>query len=184
MSSSPPLHVEPQLSVSAPSPEPLRAPPARLFTLGQILVASLLSTALAGAILYGLNERRLGRPRAMWLPIGLGVVAMVLVVTLSFVVDGDQHHLTWIGHALGFGMWDIAKRQQGVAIEAHLASGGRRGSIGGVIAAIFGTAAIVIAMAVGAYLLSNPFGEQLKLGDSSVYYTKGVTVEQARKVGR
>jgi hypothetical protein len=181
MSQDAPLHVDPQLSV--PAPEPQRPAPSRLFTPGQILAAGLLGSVLAGAFLFASNERRLGRPRIAWLSVALASAVVAVVLALSFVLEGDQHHFGFLGHALGFGLWEIAKRQQGAEVKVHLDAGVPRGSTGAVILSIVGTALAILAAAGAGFVFARPYGKQLRFGASSVYYVKGVTVETAQKIG-
>lgn len=177
MSQDAPLHVDPQLSV--PSPQQTNAPSYRLFSPGQILAASLLGSIVAGSLLFAINERRLGRARMAWLSVAISIAAVVALVFAADKLGGGGHRLGWLGHVLGFPMWDLAKRGQGAEYKAHLAAGRKRGSTGVVALITLASVAVIFANAA---IFSKPYGEQLKVGGNTVYYKAGVSREEAQKV--
>ena len=173
-----PLHVDPLLAVGPKPP-----PEYRLFSPGQILGVSLIGSVLAGAILLGLNERRLGRPRVAWLAFGLGLVVVVALVAVSFAAGDNLHRLSFIGHVLAFAVWDAAKRQEGEDFRAHLAAGGKRAGFGAVVLALLVSIAVPFAVAALFWLAASPYGDKLSVGGSDVYYRDGVTRDEAQKTG-
>jgi hypothetical protein len=179
MSTDAPLHVDPLLSV----PSPQEKPSYRLFSPGQILGASLLGSILAGAILYGINARRLGRTFEAWFTVGASLLIVVLVMLVTSHMSSEgSHSLGWLSHVLGFGIWEMAKRGQGPAYAKHIAAGGERGGTGAVVLITLGAVAIILAHAAAVWELSKPYGEQIKHGQCSLYYAKGVQRADADKV--
>jgi hypothetical protein len=93
-----------------------------LYTTQHVTLATFFGTPLAGFILLGVNERRMGRPEKMANMIGLGVVACVIVIALSLVLpDAFPGFALSIAYLLG--MQAIAKHLQGDEIMARLSNG-------------------------------------------------------------
>jgi hypothetical protein len=87
-----------------------------------VALATFFGTPLAGFILLGINESRMGRPEQMTKMIGLGVVALVIVMAISFVLPEEFPGFA-ISLAYLLGMQALAKHWQGEEITARLSNG-------------------------------------------------------------
>ncbi|HEV2863031.1 MAG TPA: hypothetical protein VGX48_18595 [Pyrinomonadaceae bacterium] len=111
----------------APPPAPLASVPgASVYSLGQITVATLLGSPVAGCLLLSQNSEALkvGSARR---PLVIGIIATVVLVVLAFSLPENT---PGSGFTIGacVGMYYYAKDSQGAAIESHLKAGGKRGS--------------------------------------------------------
>ena len=138
---------EPKLSV----PDPFAPPPApvKLYSPGQIGVAAVLGTFTTGAILYAVNQRRLGQRGGAIVTLVLGVAVLALLIALSFALPerGDVL-ISRLAHVAGVALYYVAKTKQQVAYQAALAAGGRRASNWAVFGIIVASFAVLFALAV------------------------------------
>ena len=108
-----------------------RGPEYRLFDSGAVAVAAFICSPLAGAILIAVNYGRLGKAGKGVLAVTLGLIATVLGILIKWnwnrSLGSDAFEIlffiwTWIC------TWQIAKVEQGEAVEEHIARGGQLGS--------------------------------------------------------
>jgi hypothetical protein len=135
---------EPQLMVPNPfaTAEPQK-PHRPLYSPGQIGAAAVVGTFVAGCWLYATNQRRLGQRRGANITLAIGVISTALLIVLP---DPAGVAIGRMAHALGVGLWYLAKKEQGSAFDAHLAAGGKRGSNGLVVGITFATFIVVLAL--------------------------------------
>ncbi|MFT3767833.1 MAG: hypothetical protein QM820_20475 [Minicystis sp.] len=119
------------------------APAYKLYTPGQIFLATFLGTPIAGMYLLSANRRRLGHASlATMTLIGGLALGAVLLVLASVVPAGGARSLS-LGITIAVGYY--ARTDQPL-LDAHLAKGGRKESTWK--AAGIGVAALVAFMAV------------------------------------
>lgn len=93
-----------------------------LYTPQHVTLATFFGTPLAGFIVLGINESRMGRPEKMSKMIGLGVVASVIVFAISLILPESFPGFA-VSLAYLFGMQALAKHWQGDEINKRLSSG-------------------------------------------------------------
>ncbi len=123
-------YAPPAYGAQAPLPSPEGALPdksIRLFTVRHMVLATFLGTALGGAIVYAINERRLGHPQAAVRAVIYGVLGAVATLGIAFAVPSNIPSAP-LGLAALFGVHAIARKYQGRRISAHLAGGGGQAS--------------------------------------------------------
>jgi hypothetical protein len=117
----------------------------RLFSPGQIGVAALLGSALAGAVLFGINEQRLGKSGGLAKAlVGGAVITGVIMFIGSVLPESFPQFIFGLAQFLALRFY--AQAVQGDAYRHHLDSGGLRASNWGVVGAI--AAAVVVVMTV------------------------------------
>jgi len=98
-----------------------------LFTPQHVTLATFFGTPLAGFVLMGLNETRMGRPGGMGKMIGFGILASAVTLAISLSVpDEFPSFIISLGSVLG--MQAIAKTMQGDEIMERLSNGAAKGS--------------------------------------------------------
>lgn len=103
-----------------------------LYTPGAVALAALFGGALGGCVIMAINYRRLGNEAAARKAIGWGIAGMlaVLIYAVMSPADGPWTAIsTGVSIALIFLMRNIAKQNQGAAVEEHFQRAGRRGSL-------------------------------------------------------
>ena len=167
----------PTPELGAPPPEPAAAaPPYRLFSLGQVVLAAILGMPIAGCILMAINRRRLGQGMSVRKLIVLGVVATAILVALAYVMPAkspafptgfvgfrflsylaEKFPALYIGILVGFlGLlfaWYLAEKFQGPLINAHTARGGRKASWWVAVGVGAASSLAILAVCVGVGLL-------------------------------
>lgn len=93
-----------------------------LYTPQHVTLATFFGTPLAGFLLLGFNESRMGRPEKMPKMIGLGVLASAAVFVISLMLPEEFPGFA-ISLAYLLGMQALAKQWQGDEIMARLSSG-------------------------------------------------------------
>jgi hypothetical protein len=93
-----------------------------LYTTQHVTLATFFGTPLAGFILLGVNESRMGRPEQMTKMLGLGVVASFIVVVLALVLPEEFPGFV-LSLAYLLGMQALAKHWQGEEVMARLSNG-------------------------------------------------------------
>jgi hypothetical protein len=110
-----------------PTDGALPGPAVALYTPNQVALAAFLGTALGGAIVLALNERRLGRQQAALVSVLLGLLATAVIVGLAFLLPKN-----FPGAPLGLlpliALRGIAAQRQRAFVDAHIAAGGKRAS--------------------------------------------------------
>ena len=117
----------------------------RLFSPGQIGAAALLGSALAGALLFGINEERLGRSGGLAKALAAGVVVTGFIMFVGTLLP-ERFPSFIFGLAQFLALRFYAQTAQGDDYRHHLDSGGLRGSNWGVVGAV--AAAVVVLMVV------------------------------------
>lgn len=137
-------------------PARLPAPPTqlsdgRLYSNGQIALATCLGAPLAGCLLLARNHQVLGKGAAAWQPVVIGLVTTAVLIALGLLLP---ENVPGVGFSFGscFGMYYYAKQWQGGAIEAHLNAGAPRGSWGAVVAVGLGCSVVLIGLIIAAVL--------------------------------
>lgn len=93
-----------------------------LYTTQHVTLATFFGTPLAGFILLGLNESRMGRPEKMTKMFGLGAVVTVIVIAISLALPAEFPGFV-ISLAYLLGMQALAKQWQGEEVMARLSNG-------------------------------------------------------------
>lgn len=134
-------------------------PEYRLFSPGQVTLATVIGSFLAGAILMALNYRRLGQPAAARKAFRLAAAALVaLAVAGPFLPESST---VSIGLAVGsvVAMNQLANQLQGSPCRSHAARGGRTGSglavVGIAILCLVGVLALMFLSAYAAEVLTT-----------------------------
>jgi hypothetical protein len=174
-----------------PPPAPAVPPPAyRVYSPGDVALATFLGAPVAGAIVLALNYRKWGQK-----PLAAAAVAVGFLVTAVFF------WLAWItpSYIPAFvfllpqvvGGYFVAKWLQGRRVEAHLAAGGPKASTGR--AALIGLAFTVLWVGAFAVWFFSSGVNPGALMDSrdwvdfghgqTVYYSEGATRNDARHFG-
>jgi hypothetical protein len=175
----------PRFASGSPSELPsdvVVVPTYKLYSGGQMGLATFLGGPLAGCWLLARNFKRLQRPRAARLAIGLGVVWMAALFAMALMVAffGRLFGLFSIGL-----MIMLAYKTQGDAFLSHTRRGGRRSSwwaaIGIGLASLALVVVIVAAGAVAYAVVSQP--SKVAFGASEVFYEDDSTEAEARAVG-
>ena len=99
----------------------------RLFTVRHMVLATFLGTALGGAVVYAINERRLGHPQAAVRAVAYGVLAAMATLGIGFAIPSNIVSVP-LGLAPLFGVNAVARKYQGRRIRAHLSGGGGQAS--------------------------------------------------------
>lgn len=91
-----------------------------------IALLSLILTPMAGGVLYGLNERKLGRVRTWRLALLSSVTAAILVDLFQLATDDRLPGVGLIAHLLFAAFF---YKTQAVPFARHLQAGGRKASL-------------------------------------------------------
>jgi hypothetical protein len=127
-------------------------PTYRLYSPGQIALASFLGAPLAACWLWSHNYRRLGEARRATRCLIWGVAGTAILVTIAFFLP-EHFPSTVIPIGYTVGLYQVAKQSFGTAITQHLAAGGRPGSWWAVVGVGVAGLCIVLAVIVGISLL-------------------------------
>jgi hypothetical protein len=116
------------------SPEPFRAietnptgptsPQYRLYSKGEIVLATFLGSYLAGGILMAIDYRRLERSSTAWLCLTSAVIGQLVLFVVIEVLPDNIPSMMFLGSQLLL-MYVIADRALGSALQAHYRAGGR-----------------------------------------------------------
>jgi hypothetical protein len=119
-----------------------------LFTDGQVAAATFLGSTLAGFILIGLNDVRLGKQSQLNRTVWTGIALTVAVLALALVLpDGIPGLALTMGYV--FGVRSLARSWQGEDVTARLATGTRKASNWAVVGISLGCfAGLVLLVAV------------------------------------
>jgi hypothetical protein len=160
----------------------------KLFSPGTIGLVAFLAGPAGAFILLTLNYRRLGKRKAAWATIAVGLLTMA-ALTASLMALPESFPGFLIGLPLFLILWIAAKTLQGNVYDAHLRQGGEPAS--GWAAAGFAVLGIVLylGMFFGIFLtyelyVDGGLGPKIDYGNGEeVYYTKGATEADARALG-
>jgi len=149
----------------------------KLFSTGQIALASFLGAPIAGCLLVAKNYRVLGKARSAWQPLIVGVASTILLLTLAlFLPEGFPNYGLPAVSCLG--MYFYAKHQSGDAIDYHLNAGGRKGSWWVPIVVSLGCAVIILILFIA---VAITFDIELPEEETNRPVAK-VEVSQARQI--
>jgi hypothetical protein len=112
-------------------------PRTRLFTPGQVALATFLGGPLAGFLLLSANDARLVRSSGwgtFWRGVGFSLVIFVVAVVLELIFPLLPLLLAVINPLI---LYSIADGMHGDACREHQARGGRSGTVGGLIGRSF-----------------------------------------------
>jgi hypothetical protein len=138
------------------------APEVRLFSVGQVGLATFLGSPAAGAVLMAINYLRTRQTdKAAW-AFGLGALAVVAIVALVFVLPDDIPRAP-VGIPGLVAIVLLYRHLQGPLFSQHVASGGPQASWWSAAGVGVGSGAAVLALIVGAALALPDalFGENL-----------------------
>lgn len=147
-----------------------------------IAIATFLGSPLAGAALWALNERRVGRSAQAWMALVAGVLALVvLFVVGSFVpagaMTGASIGLTFGARAAARG-WHDQRKADGLATEPVYESRWKAAGMG-VLSLV-----LVLGASVGlAFLDELGRGSVEVRPGATVYFDAPLTEDQARTMG-
>jgi hypothetical protein len=141
---------EPQvLTVEAPPPVPPGdAPNGKLYSTGQIALATFLGAPLAGCLLLARNYQVLGKGAAAWQPLVVGGVSTTVLFVLALLLP---ENVPGTGLSVGgcIGMYYYAKQWREGAIEAHLKAGAEKGPWALVVILGIGCSVILLGLLFG-----------------------------------
>jgi hypothetical protein len=162
--------------------EPARTP-LKLFSPRAIGLATFLGSPLAGAALWGINDHRLGKTARAWGIVGVGALAvLVLMIAGSFVRTGGLIGIS-VGLTIGLQRAAQAAREQierertDLAIEDETVARGLGVALLGALG--------VMAVAFG-FAMFGPDAIQQRVEirpNAYVYYEGDVTAEDSRALG-
>jgi hypothetical protein len=130
----------------AHTPAPLtNEPDGRLYSAGQIGLATFLGAPIAGCLLLARNYELLENKKAAWQLLAVGIGATIVLLIIAFLLPENTRGS---GLSLGacIGMYFTAKHLQGETVERHLKAGGRKGSWGLTVALGLVSALIIIVL--------------------------------------
>jgi hypothetical protein len=99
----------------------------KLYSSGQVVLAALLGSVLAGAFLIYRNHKALHKHTAARCSLVLGVMAIALMMIAAyFLPETTRENILLIGSLIGVHQW--YRQDQATLFRNHLASGGERQS--------------------------------------------------------
>jgi len=116
----------------------------KLFSLGQIMLATFLGAPLAGSLLVAQNYRVLQKSSAAWQSIAYGVVSTVILFIIAFLLP-EKFPNSLLPVIYCFAMRQLVSYLQGDAITRHYSSGGTKGSW--LVAILLGVASLAVLFA-------------------------------------
>src|SRR5262249_31593185 len=142
------------------SPEQVvEAPPPvyRLYTPGQVTLATLLGAPIAGAALMASNARRLRSRPSPGIVIACGLAGTGVLIALAYLIP-DNIRSSVLPAASTAVMYQVARHLQGARLDSHLASGGKRRSYWAAagIGLAFFVLDVLVLLAIAALLPDNP----------------------------
>lgn len=154
-----------------------------MYSVGQIVLATLLGGPLGGGWLMALNYGRLGEPRKARLAIVVSVLAIGALIAIGLLAG--PHAALWLILAPVVVVSQLATFLQADAHRRHVALGGSRASSWraaglGVVSLVIYTAVFLGAIITN-FLATMP--DKVMIGQASVFYTDGVSRAEALNVG-
>jgi hypothetical protein len=150
----------------------------RVFSTGQIALASFLGAPIAGCLLVAQNYRALGKAGSAWQPLVVGVASTILVMILALFLPESFPNL---GLPAGscVGMYFYAKQQCGDAIDNYLKAGGRKGSWWVLIFVSLGCAvvSVILLVAVAITFDLKPPGDETSRPVAMVKVSQACQIE-------
>lgn len=127
---------------------------AKLFSIGQITLATFIGSPIAGCLLVAQNYRNLGNVSAAWQTFILGVVSTILLFPIGFWLPENFPNPV-LPMVYTVGMRQLVKYLQGDAIAVHEAQG-KKGSWAITISVAIGCLILIMALLLGAIFLLVP----------------------------
>jgi hypothetical protein len=124
----------------------------RLFTPGQVALATFLGGPMAGFLMLSANDARLEQRSGGWSTFWLGIVYSCFFAVAAIILDLAAPGLPLLlGLVNTFILYSIAGSMHGEACSEHKARGGKAGSLGGFLGRMFlgSLLAILVAFFVG-----------------------------------
>ncbi len=128
--------------------------PARLFSAGQIVLATFLGAPLAGCLLLAGNYLKLGNRTYAWVSVLWGAVSTAAVILLAFSLPENFPNYP-IPVASCIAMRVLSNYLQGSAIASHFAAGGRKGSWVAAVAAGLLCLALIVVVTLGVFFVAS-----------------------------
>ena len=113
----------------------------KLYSLGQIMLATFLGAPLAGSLLVAQNYRVLQKSNAAWRAITCGLVSTILLLIVSLLLP-ERFPNSLLPVIYCFAMRQLVSYLQGEAIVRHFSLGGAKGSW--LITIVFGIASLLV----------------------------------------
>src|ERR1700719_4483258 len=101
--------------------DPIQSPPIPAYSLydsGSVAIASLLGSPVAGGTLMAINYRRMGMRGKATGAFALGLGITILACALGYFIPSGAS--TGVAVGLVVAMRQIAKQQQGAAVDQHI----------------------------------------------------------------
>jgi hypothetical protein len=134
----------PPVSPASPA-SPETVPGSKLFSAGQVALATFLGAPIAGSLLLAQNYHALGKAGSARRPLLVGGVSTTLLFILAFFLPEKSPSLAL---PACIGMYIYARQEQGAAIDDYLKAGGRKGSWKVAIIVALGCAAILLVLSI------------------------------------
>ena len=155
---------------SAPLPPQTSPPTYRLYTPGQVLLATLLGSPFAGSLLIAADYSRRGNRNAAWTAAITGALGTVALVALASLIPGSSP----AAMAGAFGTYYAAKQLLPPMLLAHERAGGRKAS--NWAAAGIGAACMAAILVPILYVaLAEEDLERTTVGKCEFYYSEDIT---------
>jgi hypothetical protein len=154
-----------------------------MYSMAQIILATLIGGPLGGGWLMALNYKRLGEPGKARIAFVLGVLAMAGLIAIGFAAGRDATGPLIVAPVIA--VWMLAMHLQADAYKRHVAVEGRRASSWraaglGVVSLVIYAAAFAGAIVVH-LVATTP--DKVMIGKASVFYTDSVPRAEAQRVG-
>jgi hypothetical protein len=121
-----PLHQAVEAEADTPV-LPATVPGSKLFSVGQITLATFFGAPVAGCLLLAQNYRALGKDSAALQSLVIGIASTILLIAIfSCLPDSVPGKGVALGSCIG--MRQVVAQLQGSIIDNHLKAGGRKGS--------------------------------------------------------
>ena len=119
--------------------------PRRLFSVGQITLATLIGAPIAGCLLLAWNYRVLQKANRVWQSIIYGLMSTMVLFAIGFMLP-EKFPNSVIPIAYCFGMRQLVSYLQGDIIASHHSAGGSKGSW--VIAIVVGVGCLIVLLVI------------------------------------
>jgi hypothetical protein len=107
----------------------VEAPDGKLYSAGQVALATVLGAPVAGSLLVARNYEVLENRRAAWGALAVGIGATLFLLALAFLLP-ENTRMTGLSGGICIAAYLTAKNIQGDTVDRHLKAGGRKGSWG------------------------------------------------------
>ena len=128
----------------------------KVFSVGQITLATFLGAPIAGSLLLAWNYRVLQKASAAFQSIVYGLVSTIILLVIAFLLP-EKFPNSILPVAYCFAMRQLVSYLQGDTIAAHLAAGGGKGSWAVTVAVGIGCLVVLFALVFGLLMLYSIF---------------------------